>query len=189
MNVWIVYGSSFGQAEAVAERVGRRLREDGHRVTVSKGDGIPPGLTVEAFDVVLVAASVIMGRHQRYIRDFVRGNVSALAARMTGFISVSSASADTPEWRGAARGYVEGFLSKTGWNPRWTAMFSGALRYTRYNPLVRWVMKCISLKTGGPTDTSRDYDFTDWKAVDRFAEDVASELREEARISVGAVAD
>jgi menaquinone-dependent protoporphyrinogen oxidase len=46
---------------------------------------------------------------------------------------------------------------------------AGALPYTRYNFLVRFLMKRIARKAGGPTDTSRDYDFTDWAALDRFA--------------------
>jgi menaquinone-dependent protoporphyrinogen oxidase len=31
------------------------------------------------------------------------------------------------------------------------------------------MIKMISRRTGGPTDTSRDYDFTDWSAVAEFA--------------------
>jgi hypothetical protein len=31
----------------------------------------------------------------------------------------------------------------------------------------------MSKRRGGPTDTSRDHEFTDWKAVDRFAERLA----------------
>jgi len=34
-------------------------------------------------------------------------------------------------------------------------------------------MKAITAREGGPTDTSRDYDFTDWPAVDQFADDAA----------------
>jgi menaquinone-dependent protoporphyrinogen oxidase len=31
-------------------------------------------------------------------------------------------------------------------------------------------MKQISKKEGGSTDTSRDHEYTDWKSVERFAE-------------------
>jgi menaquinone-dependent protoporphyrinogen oxidase len=51
-----------------------------------------------------------------------------------------------------------------------------ALRYTRYNSLVRLVMRQISKKEGGDTDTSRDYEYTDWGAVDRFAVEFLSEV-------------
>jgi menaquinone-dependent protoporphyrinogen oxidase len=186
MKIWIVFGSKFGQTEAVAHRVAKGLRAHGHLVTVSRRDHIASSLSVDDFDVVLVAGSVILGRYQRYIRDFVRRNLRALRARPTGFISVNGTSPETvPEWRTAAKGYVERFLKQTPWRPRWIAMFSGGLPYTRYGFVVRWVMKRISQKTGGPTDTSKDHDFTDWEAVDRFAEDVASAQVESALTEAG----
>ena len=64
---------------------------------------------------------------------------------------------------------------------------AGALPYTRYNFLVRFVMRRISKAEGGDTDTSRDYEYTDWAAVDRFAvefvEDVTPTLAAEASVA------
>ena len=34
--------------------------------------------------------------------------------------------------------------------------------------MIRLIMKRIARKAGGPTDTSHDYEFTDWLAIDRF---------------------
>ncbi len=177
MKIWIVYGSSYGQAEAVARRIGERLRHHGHAVRVSNGESLPPGVAVTAFDAVLVVASVIMGRHRGYIRDFVRRNLKALTARPTGFVSVSGTLPDTSaKWRKGAREYVDRFLATASWKPTWTVSFPGALRFTRYGFVVRWVMKRISRSTGGPTDTSRDYEFTNWTAVDQFADGVGADL-------------
>jgi hypothetical protein len=36
------------------------------------------------------------------------------------------------------------------------------------------MMKRISRRTGRPTDTSRDYDFTDWNGVNEFARQLVS---------------
>ena len=57
-------------------------------------------------------------------------------------------------------------------------LVAGALLYTRYNFLVRFVMRQITKAEGGDTDTSRDYEYTDWDAVDRFAEAFARQLRQ-----------
>jgi menaquinone-dependent protoporphyrinogen oxidase len=73
----------------------------------------------------------------------------------------------------AARGYIDKFLYQTGWCPWLARSFAGELAYTRYNPVTRWIMKMISRRNGGPTDTSRDYEFTDWAAVDRFGHELA----------------
>lgn len=37
-------------------------------------------------------------------------------------------------------------------------------------------MRAISRSQGGPTDTSREYEFTDWDAVDRFGQALADGL-------------
>ncbi len=38
------------------------------------------------------------------------------------------------------------------------------------------LMKHIAAKEGGETDTSRDFEYTDWDEVTRFAETFASAL-------------
>jgi menaquinone-dependent protoporphyrinogen oxidase len=53
---------------------------------------------------------------------------------------------------------------------------AGALPYTRYNRLTRWAMKRIVTKAHGDTDTSRDYEYTDWNDVRQFARDFAGAL-------------
>ena len=45
---------------------------------------------------------------------------------------------------------------------------TGALRYTHYGWLTRMLMRRIVAKAGGDTDTSRDYDYTDWTDLAQF---------------------
>ena len=65
------------------------------------------------------------------------------------------------------------FVAETGWKPSRTFPVAGALSYSKYNPLVRFIMKRIARKEGAPTDTSRDYELTNWPAVDRFTREIA----------------
>jgi len=62
-------------------------------------------------------------------------------------------------------------VRKTGWHPARVELVAGALPYSKYNFLIRYVMRRIAAKEGGDTDTSHDYEYTDWEAVDRFARD------------------
>jgi menaquinone-dependent protoporphyrinogen oxidase len=82
---------------------------------------------------------------------------------------------------------VDKLLAETGWRPRRIELVAGALLYTRYNFLVRFVMRQISKAEGGDTDTSRDYEYTDWAAVDRFAlefvEDITATPAAEAPVA------
>jgi menaquinone-dependent protoporphyrinogen oxidase len=64
---------------------------------------------------------------------------------------------------------MEDFFEETGWRPKLVLPVAGALLYSRYNFVVRFVMKRIAKKMRAGTDTSRDYDYTDWGALDRFA--------------------
>jgi hypothetical protein len=95
-----------------------------------------------------------------------------MALPSTGFFSTClTATPGTREAYLESLGPVSKFLEEVSWTPDWIASFPGALNYREYNPLVRWVMKRISQKEGGPTDASRDYELTRWEEVSRFAQD------------------
>ena len=56
-------------------------------------------------------------------------------------------------------------------------MFGGALLYTHYGFIKRLIMKKIAGDKGSlDTDTSRDYVYTEWDGVKRFAEDFLATL-------------
>ena len=77
-------------------------------------------------------------------------------------------------WRPSqAQAYIDTLLHETGWRPTVTQSFTGAVAYTRYGWWYRWYLKRISRRKGLPTDTSRDWDFTEWSEVERFAEKLA----------------
>lgn len=71
---------------------------------------------------------------------------------------------------------INRFLDETGWRPKHVKPVAGALLYTRYNFLIRFVMKRIARAEGGSTDTSRDHEYTDWAALDRFVAELADEI-------------
>ena len=63
---------------------------------------------------------------------------------------------------------IDVFIEETGWRPARALPVAGALAYSRYNFIIKFLMKRIARKAGAPTDTSRDYELTDWAALDRF---------------------
>jgi menaquinone-dependent protoporphyrinogen oxidase len=132
-----------------------------------KGDNLPKDLRLDDYDAVVVAASIIRGRHQRYIREFARRHHEHLNRMRSAFVSVSGSAQGSWE---RARRYIHEFVQQTGWNPRFPASFAGCMAYTRYGRVLRWITKLVSKRRGGPTDTSRDHEFTDWQAVERYAE-------------------
>lgn len=57
-----------------------------------------------------------------------------------------------------------------------TKAVAGALLYTRYGWLKRWIMRRIVRKAGGDVDTTRDYEYTDWIALRELARRFAARL-------------
>ena len=66
-------------------------------------------------------------------------------------------------------------------------MVAGALPYTKYGWLKRMMMKRIVAKAGGDTDTTRDYEYTDWIDLRNFARDFA-ELAAQRSVEVAGIA-
>jgi menaquinone-dependent protoporphyrinogen oxidase len=50
------------------------------------------------------------------------------------------------------------------------------MAYTKYGPVLRWIMRQIAKRNGGPTDTTHDHEMTDWAHVTAFAERFATLL-------------
>jgi len=171
----IAYGTGEGQTAKVAERIVSTLKDRGHEaVAVDLGEG-EPDRPIEAFDAVLVGSSIHVGTHQPAVETFVREHREALSARPTGFFQVSLSSAtDDEERRAEAVNYVESFVEATDWHPDRIGLFGGALRYSEYGFLKRLMMKGIAKEATGDTDTSRDYEYTDWAEVAAFARDFAA---------------
>lgn len=173
-RILIVYGTTEGHTAKIAERIADVLAAKGHSVETLLGEDIPNHLALTDFDGVVVGGSVHTGRHQRYIRKFVMRHREALMEKCSAFFSVSGTAADArPAYSSQAERILEQFLRQTQWRPDATATFAGAIPYTRYGPVTRWIMKRIVGSAGGDTDTSRDYEYTDWAAVERFADTVA----------------
>ncbi|HEX6996288.1 MAG TPA: menaquinone-dependent protoporphyrinogen IX dehydrogenase [Gammaproteobacteria bacterium] len=171
----IVYGTTEGQTAKIAHHVADAARRLGHDVTIRHAPEVRDG-EVEAHDCVIVGASLHEGRYQRAVRDFIERHGDALAARRGAFFSVSLAAASRdPRERAEPLRLAEEFTRGAGWAPARIASFAGALKYTRYGWLKRMLMKHIARQEGGDTDTSRDFEYTDWGDVDRFAEAFLSE--------------
>jgi len=175
-RILLLYATTEGQTALIAERIARTLREKGHTVDMLPADTMQPPLDPSAYDGVIVGASIHYGHHPAYVYALVRRHRDALAARPCAFFSVSLSAGGLRPKPAAAQRYLDKFLRKTGWQPQLTISFAGALKYSLYGPIKRRVMIVFMTLGGGETDTSRDYEYTDWNAVERFAEVYAQRL-------------
>jgi menaquinone-dependent protoporphyrinogen oxidase len=165
----ILYATTEGHTARIVERIAQRLRDKGHTVEAHRADVIPAGVDLAAYDGVIFGASIHYGHHPGYLRALVRRLRAALADRPSAFFSVSLSAGGPGARPEAAQRYLETFLRQADWHPPQTATFAGALQYSKYGTFKKLLMRLIVGYAGGDTDTTRDYEYTDWDAVERFA--------------------
>jgi menaquinone-dependent protoporphyrinogen oxidase len=184
MKAGIFYATREGQGKRVAEHIAERLRTLRFDVDVRDVRDSPESIDTLPYELAFLVASVHVGHHEREIIRFVKAHRLDLARVDASFLSLTLSEAGAedlaapPEKREAAaadaRRMIEVFVEETRWRPAHALPVAGALTYSKYNFLIKLIMKLIARRAGGPTDTSRDYEFTDWAAVDRFVLDRVS---------------
>lgn len=177
MNILIIYGSLEGQTEKISEDIAKVIRNRGHHIAAMSGEQLPADFSLEDYDAVIIGGSIHMDRYPKYIKQFVNTNRDWLNKIPSAFFTVCMAiHSEKPKSKQHALHYSEHFLEQTGWRPSLTTTFSGAVKYTQYNFITRFIMKMISKREGASTDISRDHEYTDWQAVESFAEEFVGML-------------
>jgi menaquinone-dependent protoporphyrinogen oxidase len=109
---------------------------------------------------VVVAGSLHRHRHQKSFVDYVRRNRGMLHRVPNVLVSVSLTAVHAdPRYQAAAQACVDRFVRDTDWRPQVTWL----MRYSRYGPIKKWMVRRIAAGEGGDTDTSRDQEYTDWE--------------------------
>ena len=179
-RVLVIYGTTHGQAAKVARATAEELRRSGADADVVEASTRAPG--PDTYDGVIVVGSVHARGYQRSLRRWVRTHADTLQEKPSAFVSVCLGVLQRdPVVDRALSGIRDAFYAATGWHPTLVAVVAGALPYTQYDPLTRWMMRRIVAKAKGDTDTSRDYEYTDWEAVRRFAGEFALRVSEQKR--------
>ena len=173
IRILVLYGTTQGQTRKIAEALAAAMRGRGAAADVV--DAATDHPTPDGYAAVVVAASVHAGGYQRSVQRWVQANAAALRSRPTVFVSVClGVLQHDPAVDRELKSIFDRFVAATGWQPGGMKVIAGGLPYTKYNWLTRWVMKRIVRKAGGDIDTRRDYEYTDWDDVHRFAGDVVA---------------
>jgi menaquinone-dependent protoporphyrinogen oxidase len=171
-RILILYGTTDGHTATIAHRLASMLETRGAEadpINVAHARPLPSW-----YNAVIVAASVHTGAYQPEVRQWTREHSPALADMPTAFISVClGVLQPDPAVQKEVHATIDRFLASTGWRPTAIKSVAGAVLYTQYGWLKRRMMRRIVAKAGGDTDTSRDYEYTDWADLDRFADQFA----------------
>jgi pimeloyl-ACP methyl ester carboxylesterase/menaquinone-dependent protoporphyrinogen IX oxidase len=168
----IVFESRYGQARKIAERVGELARGRGVSSSIVQASEVTAAKLREA-DAVIIVAPVYDRAYPESVRNVVLAHASVLAARPTGFFSVSlGAAAPFALARKRIDKLARDFFADLSWRPDVALSLGGALAYPSYKPHARFLMKVSAGLFGLPTDTSRTHELTDWTALERATLDV-----------------
>jgi menaquinone-dependent protoporphyrinogen oxidase len=167
VNVLVAYGTTEGQTRRIAERISMQVKGRGHPVELY--DSTSSGLDFDAFDAIIVAASVHQKYHQDTVTDFAIAHRDQLKSRPTAFISVSL-SAVLEGGRTEAGEYVNYFVTTTGWRPDKVLLLGGALRFSSYDYFQQQIVEHVVIKHRLEGARS-DYEFTDWQALASFVDE------------------
>lgn len=169
-HILIVYGTTDGHTRKIVQVLAEDLRAQLCSVDVLDAGGSRWRISPEGYDGVIVAASVHIGDYQRTVARWVRAHAPMLNTMHTAFLSVCLAVLEKdPAAHEEISRTMARFLARCGWRPTITKMVAGAVLYTRYGWLKRRMMKRIVEKAGGDTDTTRDFEYTDWNDLRGFA--------------------
>ena len=179
-KVLILFATREGQTAKVANRLFECLFEAGATVQlVDANDSAQTvGIDLTEFDLVVCGASMHAGGLESEIVKFINRNANQIAAKPRSFFLVllSAATKDPAlrrKWLADATKKMQDQLAVRFDD---CEMVAGALTYSKYTLPIRWVMKHIARQAGEATDTSQDYEYTDWDQVDRYAQRLIGRL-------------
>ena len=168
MRLLIVYGTTEGQTRKICQFLKEEAEKLHHTVDICDATDNPFSPSTN-FDAIIIAASVHMHKYQSAIHHYVKDHHEILNKIPSAFVSVSltAASDDQESWQELEELTAE-FLKHSGWQPRHVTQVAGALRYSKYDFFKKFIMRMIAKKESGDTDTSHDYEYTDWGEVKAF---------------------
>jgi menaquinone-dependent protoporphyrinogen oxidase len=185
-SVLIAFATRHGNATQIARRLADSIQQRGFAAELLDAAGVPKGFSFSNYAAAMIVASVHLGRHEPEMKRFVKARVAELSAIPSAFLSVSLSQAGAQSFaappaqraRSAANAaaMIDRFLAETGWHPSRIEPVAGALLYTKYNFVLRFIMKRIAAKAGGSTDVSQDHSYTDWESLDRFCAEFLQQI-------------
>jgi len=171
-NILIIYATTDGQTLRIGQRLQQVIEAGGHSVTLEPVEHSAQ-IDLQAFDRIVVGASIRYGKHSPLVHDFVQRNARMLASKPNAFFTVNVVARKPEKSQPDTNPYVLKFLKQIAWKPRQLAVFAGKINYPLYGTVDRLVIRLIMWMTHGPTQADAVVEFTDWAQVEAFGLAVA----------------
>lgn len=178
-RILIVYGTSYGQTLKIATFIADVLRIQNWSVDLIDTSR-PREIHFDTYNAVIAGASVQASGFQRKFQKFMQAHSEELAKKPVAFFSVclEILETDNPKVQRAERKIATDFFQDVNLIPKLWTIFAGGLPYTKYGWFTRQIMRTISKRAGGDTDTTRDFEYTNWNDVRKFVSEFLISLNE-----------
>ena len=166
----IIYSSKDGHTKIICERIMNFINERNNTKIISIEEANK--INLSEFTKIIIGASIRYGKHSNKLYKFIKLNKNILDQKESTFFSVNVVARKLEKNTPDTNPYIKKFLKISKWKPKKIGVFAGKVDYPKYGFFDKYIIKFIMFITGGPTDTSKSYEFTDWSKVDNFAKEL-----------------
>ena len=171
-RILIVYASRDGHTRSICQRMEQRLQSLGMNVQLADIDSAGQ-LDPAGFDAVAVGGSVVYGKHDPRLGQFIEAHAERFAEIPLAFFSVNLIARKAAKQTVEGNVYVRKLLDALQVKPAHVEIIAGKLDYPSYGFFDRIMIQLTMKFTDGPTDRNTVIDYTDYEQVDRFADRLA----------------
>jgi menaquinone-dependent protoporphyrinogen oxidase len=173
-RIAVYYATRDGQARRIAERVQARLAQMRNVEPCRPlASNLPDAGEIASAAAVVLIAAVRYGRHLPEAEAFIARYASLANPPPLALASVNLTARKAGKTGADTNPYLRKLIARHRLSPAVAVAFAGRLDYARYRWSDRQLIRFIMLLTGGPTDLRTAADYTDWNAVDAFADESA----------------
>lgn len=178
-DITVFFASRDGQTMRIATRVVERARAAGLAAELRDlRAGVPSLDEVSAARLPVLIAAIRYGCHLPEATRFIKKRREALTSRPFAAASVNLTARKPGKDTVEGNLYLRKYLKRHDLRPALSAVIAGKLDYSKYLWWERIMIRLIMTISGGPTDPTAVVEYTDWKAVDAFADRLIAAARE-----------
>jgi menaquinone-dependent protoporphyrinogen oxidase len=170
-EILIIYSTTDGHTREICSRLRDTVEKDDNAVTLVAIEDAGE-LDLEAFNKIVIGASIRYGKHSAKVYKFIDSNINTLDKKANAFFSVNVVARKPEKNQPATNPYLKKFLRQISWKPKELAVFAGKIDYQKYRIWDRYMIMMIMWMTNGPTDPEANIEFTDWNQVNEFAQTI-----------------
>ncbi|ATW44214.1 menaquinone-dependent protoporphyrinogen IX dehydrogenase [Glaesserella parasuis] len=169
MKTAIFYLTNDGQTKKISDYLAKELQQE-TQVFSLRDFSLWSVETLEQFDCIVIGASIRYGHFDPVLEQFIDRYYELLNRKKSVFFSVNLTARKITRNTPYTNTYTRKLLDKILWKPNIAEVFAGALLYPRYNFFDKTMIRFIMKITKGDTNTSREYEYTDWQQVSELAQ-------------------